>query len=488
MPLVNVALLASGATATAYDNPAFVPANNTIDGNDGTYWQPNGSDAYGRWVRIDLGQPQVIEQIRYRNYQNQNLLPASILIEASDDDSSWFTVKNYAPTGLDETFSVNISYARYWRFTCTAHTASGWAVQTIELRSSGGQPVGEIACSSTPTDVMQFIWYNLYQEVFSSLSSLFPQWSFAPETAFQMAFLVYIARRTHCLEEAMGGGGGDHIPSNQEIYDALAAHDTNLNTRMDSASTVRTTIATDATADRLAKKVEIVDAVNAAALGVEQAADLDRVSLEGSILDAQGVLVTLVNQNTSAIATNDNANKTAILNDAATKAAALTATITSGLAQQTMDLTGPLWTTHDEIFNAVTALNPRLTDIENAIGALPSNSGLPLPWPGLGGVTLGDPITITGPMEWEDECDGVMVSVLAFPPGQSRQPAADVTRYKGLGWLAFRSDLDDHEDLQGISLSHQVIVPKVIAHPTGFAVYCKPGTTLSVTPFLISAV
>lgn len=144
--------------------------------------------------------------------------------------------------------------------------------------------------------------------------------------------------------------------------------------------------------------------------------------------------------------------------------------------------------------NAVTnAIESTLAGIIGAakdeiLAALPGEggtAGAPV-WPGLSGVTLSSPVSVTGPTVITEAMDGLIFAVVTTPPGQSIQPASGHTRYKGLAWCAFLSDGGDAEAKQPLEVGDGVICPKNMLQAAAVVVYCKPGANIQVTPWTIT--
>lgn len=109
-------------------------------------------------------------------------------------------------------------------------------------------------------------------------------------------------------------------------------------------------------------------------------------------------------------------------------------------------------------------------------------------FPGSAGVTFGDPQTISGAALITGPMDGVLVSITATPSGQSTQGAEGNTKYKGLGWLCFRTAEGYGEPKQPLEISLGILKPMTLLQAASAAVYCKPGSSVTITPYTIQAV
>jgi hypothetical protein len=168
---------------------------------------------------------------------------------------------------------------------------------------------------------------------------------------------------------------------------------------------------------------------------------------------------------------------------------------TTGLLRQVNDNTnaaelainGNIDAAETAILAAIAGVQADTDDIQLTLANLPSNPAALRLWPGLAGVTFAAPVVLSAPGQITAQCHGVTVTIDSYPPGQSRQPAGSTIRHKGIAWLAFVNDAGDFEALEQIHHSEQVIITRQLEIASGCAVYCKPGCTLTITPFTIDA-
>lgn len=165
-----------------------------------------------------------------------------------------------------------------------------------------------------------------------------------------------------------------------------------------------------------------------------------------------------VDSNASAIAVNDNAN-TAII-------------------------TGKI----DDLETATGVIGEAVQAVAEAVAAFePGGGGGAGMYPGLGLVTLGDTVNITGPTTIAGPMDGLLITVSSVPSGQSVTQTPNGARYKGLGWAVFMTGEGEGEQLQKIETQKCCLLPKSISTPASCEVFCKSGSALSVKPFTITA-
>ena len=138
-----------------------------------------------------------------------------------------------------------------------------------------------------------------------------------------------------------------------------------------------------------------------------------------------------------------------------------------------------------------TAINANVdaaeTAILNAIAAIPPAEEQGNFYPGASGVSLGSPTVISGAALISGPMHGVLVSITATPSGQSTQGAEGNTKYKGLGWLCFRSADGYGEPKQPLEISLGILKPMTLLQAASVAVYCKPGSSVTITPYTIQA-
>jgi len=153
------------------------------------------------------------------------------------------------------------------------------------------------------------------------------------------------------------------------------------------------------------------------------------------------------------------------------------------------DLQTSVTTLHTATVNGFSAADADLSAIQGDTGdILAAVAGLgDGRYPGAAGVVFGEPHHITGPTVVTEAVDGVIYTVNAYPSGQSRQPAATATRYKGLAWLSFFADDELAEPRQALELGEGIVSAQTMEHATGFVVFCKLGSDLTVTGWVKSA-
>ncbi len=135
------ALLSQGrpVTASSTENAAAFPAAAAVDGNTGTRWSSQFSDA--QWLQVDLGATYVVDEVRL-NWEAA--FARGFTVQVSANASSWSTVYTTATgTGGAQVLPVT-GTGRYVRLNLTARATqygySLWEFQVFGTPSGGGDP------------------------------------------------------------------------------------------------------------------------------------------------------------------------------------------------------------------------------------------------------------------------------------------------------------------------------------------------------------
>lgn len=145
--ITNWATVANGASASTDAGTWSGNIANTIDGNDGTFWQSSkqfDQSPLPRFV-VDLGSVRAVVSFRLVEAADEHAA-SSFQIESADASSGPWTVRYTSATGLTGGTLVDDldtpATARYWRWTgLTGSSSAGCDVRTLELLSEGS-PVG----------------------------------------------------------------------------------------------------------------------------------------------------------------------------------------------------------------------------------------------------------------------------------------------------------------------------------------------------------
>jgi hypothetical protein len=125
---------------------------------------------------------------------------------------------------------------------------------------------------------------------------------------------------------------------------------------------------------------------------------------------------------------------------------------------------------------------PRLTSTE-WLRIYGRPRGLPPIWPGIDGVTLGDPVPITGDVEVAGPMDGVLITLTTVPPGLQFWSAGGLTNSKYAGYLAFTSDNGDAEPQTYLAFDHAVYAPRTLTQAASCLIHCHGGIEGTATPW-----
>lgn len=487
MTAVNWAHVAQGGFPSAVDTHPSFDVDNLNDGNYGTRWASLSTPVALLWIKSTLTQARAITSVKLSQYADGNYAATVIRIEYANDDSSWYSLGTFNVTSWDQEFTFPETTARYWKVTATEGGTYNWNCWEMEVwgDDGGGYPGGE--CDYD--EILRDVWDQTGGADKSSVLVAYgiPYLIGTGSIYNYLAAILCRLNTLHDKVDLLEIAVGDHDPSNQLLMDKLNDIDGDLQSGI-------TVIATNDNANTAAIEANdnqntsaLVALVNARTIDVTDAITATQEALAG--VDARDLTHVHddIASGISALAINDNANTALVRGDPATDLRSILDTMISSFAQQTVDLRGPLGTTHDELASAIAGVQADTDDIQLTLAALPSNPTPLRLWPGLSGVTFGAPVVLSAPGQITAPCHGVTVTIDAYPPGQSRQPAGSTIRHKGIAWVAFVNDAGDFEQLEQVQHSESVIITKQLEIAAGLAVYCKPGCTLTVTPFTIDA-
>ncbi|MGB3444389.1 MAG: discoidin domain-containing protein [Actinophytocola sp.] len=150
------ALISQGkpVTASSTENAAAFPATAAVDGNAGTRWSSQFSDA--QWLQVDLGATYAVDEVRV-NWEAAYARGFSVQISANA--SSWSTVYTTATgTGGTQTLPVSGS-GRYVRLNLTARaTQYGYSLWEFQVfgTQSGGPVDGGLLSYNKPATASTF--------------------------------------------------------------------------------------------------------------------------------------------------------------------------------------------------------------------------------------------------------------------------------------------------------------------------------------------
>ncbi|HEY9758870.1 MAG TPA: hypothetical protein V6C97_27120 [Oculatellaceae cyanobacterium] len=302
-----------------------------------------------------------------------------------------------------------------------------------------------------------------------------------------LAFIICLLYNTY--EQTQGGTleCPNTDPDNQAVFDRVVAAESYIDQAIDDQTVIINNEYSAIIGLDARSLTDVYNRVALAETNILNAISALQITLMGVGRRDLSEVFDYIGSSASAISVNDNANTAAIRGDPATDLRSLTTTMTTSFSTQTDELRGVSDLDHTDLGTSVQNVKDVADDILTAVLALPSNSGALRLWPGNAGVTYGAPTVVTEPTEINAVCHGVVVTVNSYPAGQSRMPAGTATRFKGIGWLAFRTDIGDYEALEQIQFAEAVILTRQLEQAAGMAVYCKPGAQLTVTPFTIDA-
>lgn len=110
---------------------------------------------------------------------------------------------------------------------------------------------------------------------------------------------------------------------------------------------------------------------------------------------------------------------------------------------------------------------------------------LPL-WPGIADVTLGTPVALTGQLNLQEACDGVIVTITTPPTKTGLRQLGGAYYDYGVGELAFESDNGDLEPWQYMGFRNAIFTPRSMLHAAGVRFRILAGAEGTVTPWVRS--
>lgn len=142
----------TGGTAFASAVHGSSSAASAFDANSGTAWFTAGNDHFNSYIGYQFASPVAVEQISLTGSSDTSYSPRSIIVEHSDDGST-YTIYAFIPPTLSwsanetKTFTTDSypPYAtayRYWKIEVTASNdgAGDVLAQEIELRAAASGP------------------------------------------------------------------------------------------------------------------------------------------------------------------------------------------------------------------------------------------------------------------------------------------------------------------------------------------------------------
>ena len=489
MAITDRALSANGCIARRGNWASHaVAAPLVVDADDETF-ESNVRDVSQRPVFwFDLGAVFTIMAVGMHQAGGNFNNSTAGKVWSSDDDSNWTERWSGQWPGWSFEQAFTPTAARYWMVESTAQQDMYWRPRTIHLFEdsyTGPQPPDGALAN------------DLLQKVGTQYPLLWSTWSLiqgAPSNFDPITMLAIIGLWNNWLLNQIleGGTGGGTVecpntdPNNQAIWDKIDALETQMDSRFDSASVLLMNYFAALMGDPPQSIPDVQSLVNDAWASLNTAISNAQAALMGAqgkdITDVYSALQSAI----TVLSTVSDNNAALIRGNPPTDLRSLLSTMMSSFTTQTGELQGYLGVDHSQLLNSLGSIQSDVDDIQATLALPLEASGALRLWPGNDGVTYGDPITVTGPVEVNALCHGVLVTVQQYPPGQSRMPAGNVTRYKGLGWLAFRSDLGDYDSLESIQFSDQVIITKQLSIASGCAVYCKPGARMTIRPFQLN--
>ncbi|HEY0687916.1 MAG TPA: CARDB domain-containing protein [Kribbella sp.] len=148
----NLAIALNRTVSASSQVPGY-PVGNSIDGNQGSYWESN-NNAFPQWLQADLGAAVSVNQIVLKLPASWGARTQTLAVQGSATGTSFSDIVasagyNFNPTsGNTVTISFPSTTARYVRLNITANT--GWPAGQISEFELYGPDAGDIQAPTAP--------------------------------------------------------------------------------------------------------------------------------------------------------------------------------------------------------------------------------------------------------------------------------------------------------------------------------------------------
>lgn len=457
------------------------------DGDDQTGNAVTDGYQYLPLFKVTLTQARPIMAVGLHQGANNNYYATQFRIDYSTNDSSWTTVWTGYPSSNDYETEIVPTTARYWRIVGLAGVGTWFYVRTIHLWEDS---------YVNPQPPEGATLAELQQKVATQYAQLATTWALlqgAPTNCDPVLMLACIGLWNNWLLNQIvenGTGGGECLyvepdPNNQAIWDKVDNVDSDLQSGISAiAANDNANMATILANDN-GNTAGLISHINdQTALILAAIADV-QATLDNQVVPAFSTITTQFWNLTQHVTSEHTDTRNAVYNQLFDPTTGVVRQVNDNTNAVELSINGNVDAAESAILAAIADVQSDTDDIQNTLSTLPSNPAALRLWPGLAGVTFGAPVVLSAPGQISAACHGVTVTIDSYPPGQSRQPAGSTIRHKGIAWLAFVNDAGDYEAIEQIHHSEQVIITKQLEIAAGLAVYCKPGCTLTITPFTI---
>ncbi|MDI1462528.1 discoidin domain-containing protein [Catellatospora sp. KI3] len=144
--------LAQGKATTESGHADVYGSGNTVDGNQGSYWEST-NNAFPQWVRVDLGSAVSVNKVVAKLPSGWGARTQTITVQGSTDGTNFTnlvasTVYSFAPSANTVTINFSAATVRYVRLWVTANSA--WPAAQISEFEVYGPTTGDTQAPSTP--------------------------------------------------------------------------------------------------------------------------------------------------------------------------------------------------------------------------------------------------------------------------------------------------------------------------------------------------
>lgn len=203
---------------------------------------------------------------------------------------------------------------------------------------------------------------------------------------------------------------------------------------------------------------------------------IDDADILAAITDAQNAIIGDVDSKAAAVTADVNGNTDLEVDDVLTAIGNI-----QSLSEATVQgiVNAAVGTLTGEIGEGTAAV---LDGVETLLDAVGSDTR----FPGLSGVTLGNPSTVgvasivNGPM------DGCLIEIESVPSGTGQHPVGGRASYLHMGWLAFVGPDGYCDEIQYLNLDTAAYVPKRVASGAQVIVFPRVGSSVTITPYTLA--
>jgi aryl-phospho-beta-D-glucosidase BglC (GH1 family) len=132
-PLGEAALDRTGWAASASSTAAGGSPANALDGTKGTRWSTGAAQVSGQWFMVDMRTPMTFNQVSFDAGPGMGDYPASYTLQASNDNTYWWTIASGVGNGQDTVAQTTFQTARYIKITQGGNKGNWWSIAAFNV-------------------------------------------------------------------------------------------------------------------------------------------------------------------------------------------------------------------------------------------------------------------------------------------------------------------------------------------------------------------